>query len=354
MVVTFSGRLLLKKKKGIISWEDGQLSIQEYQPLLTIRLHWQTDKHSKIITRLTHHCTVNAFLFSLSISGKKWGLSINNNNAEFVFCCAKEEILDEWISQLETSITTLKQWHTTSQYYEALGIGLAEAAEKDPSIKNFNDLASFCHNVTTREKCGYLSPSLLIAIQRASLSCASLIGMILERKDRSEIDYQECSVLGSGGFSVVRKGTLILSEGEIVVAVKQIDTNGHPETSPFELISLRRELLILKMVKHPNLLSYFGYVFQDPNYFIITELASCTLQKFISNPESNLSLPVKLRLIKDVCYGVLALHYCGIAHRDLKTENCLVVFINFIFLFLFDRRICHLPSFSVPFILVKQ
>jgi serine/threonine protein kinase len=129
--------------------------------------------------------------------------------------------------------------------------------------------------------------------------------------------------------------------------VKKIDTQGHPLVSPFELQALRRELLILKMIKHPNLIEYYGYMFEDPHYYIITELASCNLLQYLS---SDISIPweIKLHIIRGLCCAVQALHQLGIAHRDLKTENCLLVdYLLFFFSFVnYPNALSHLFVFQ--------
>ena len=110
------------------------------------------------------------------------------------------------------------------------------------------------------------------------------------------------------------------------VAIKQVDESLHPENSAFDLKSLRRELAVLSLVRGDNLLKYRGYCYEEPNYYIITELATCSLKSYIDSRKMEAAdWKSKTKMAVDICKGMIVLHSCGIAHRDLKTENILMI-----------------------------
>jgi hypothetical protein len=326
--VEASGQVLLRKIKGIIYWEEGILSIQVFPPYFA-RLFWTVGGHSRVLLRLEASSTIHLVNYSLSITGKKWGLEFEAGGQAIMFCFSSETRQQHWWTCGNNTIMKLKAWRDIILQYEIIGIQFVNCASENASPANYQALCEFCDSLLL-SKPHFLSRTLLLAVQRLVLNSSEVAQILLERRDFGEI-LQQNLILGSGGFSVVSKGRMEVSGTMIDVAVKKIDTEGHPCVSPFELGALRRELFILKMVKHPTLLAYHGYLYHEPHYYIITELASCNLMNFIelSASSGGLAWEVKVHIVREICTAVHTLHQLDIAHRDLKTENVFLVIISF-------------------------
>lgn len=164
-------------------------------------------------------------------------------------------------------------------------------------------------------------PAIIHLIIRRVTESARMAGKVCNRIARNDFAYDPQDKLGAGGFGCVYSGTY---QGQ-PAAIKLVDESLHPENSAFDLTSLRRELAILSLIQGDNLLQYHGYCYEEPHYFIVTELATHSLKGYL---EAGLLGPsdwnMKAKIAMDVCRGMLALHNCGIAHRDLKTENILL------------------------------
>lgn len=184
-----------------------------------------------------------------------------------------------------------------------------------------------------------------LIIKRVTES-AKLSARVCNRIQRSDFMVHESEKLGSGGFGHVYKGTYQSSP----VAVKRIDESLHPEDSAFDLTSLRRELAVLSLIRAPTLLNYYGYCYEEPNYFIITELADCSLKQYIKSDRlGNNDWKQKNRIAVSIAEGMLVLHNSGIAHRDLKTDNILLVSILFLFDYLSPRYFLLVKRAGVNF-----
>lgn len=125
--------------------------------------------------------------------------------------------------------------------------------------------------------------------------------------------------LGTGRFSKVCVANHKLSG--VTHAVKIID-KGKLVVMEKEL--LRTEIAILKLVRHPNIISLHDVYEDKQNIYIVTELVSggdlySRIEKERSRYTETEARAVMLPLLESVAY----LHRLGIVHRDLKPENIL-------------------------------
>lgn len=124
-------------------------------------------------------------------------------------------------------------------------------------------------------------------------------------------------VLGHGQFGTVREATSLISQQQ--VAVKSISK----EKAGTNLHLLRRELEIMRLLDHPNVIKYFE-TYEDEKYIhIVMEL--CTggdlFDKLIAL--GSLSERHAAEILTSLLLAVSHLHSLGICHRDLKPENFL-------------------------------
>ena len=130
---------------------------------------------------------------------------------------------------------------------------------------------------------------------------------------RSAVTFDE-HVIASGSFKSVHRGTL---QGRSEpIAVLRMRMGGSCEEEAAKLVKLGR---------HPGLVRYFGVCTEGPEQLLLTELAPHgSLDQFLEEREDEVTLPHKLKMLEQICAGMIALSGTGMVHRDLATRNILV------------------------------
>ncbi|KAG5593126.1 hypothetical protein H5410_043640 [Solanum commersonii] len=138
-----------------------------------------------------------------------------------------------------------------------------------------------------------------------------------------EIRWEDISLseeIGQGAFGVVYHGIWKGSD----VAVKVFFGNQRCETT---LLDYKKEIDIMKRLRHPNVLLFMGAVSTQEKLAIITEyMPRGSLFKVLHRNNPPLDLKRRLRMALDVARGMCYLHQRNppIVHRDLKSSNLLV------------------------------
>ncbi|CAI7786117.1 unnamed protein product, partial [Closterium sp. NIES-54] len=79
------------------------------------------------------------------------------------------------------------------------------------------------------------------------------------------------------------------------------------------------------MVRHKNLVQFIGACSHWPRLFIVTELmAKGSVRDVLDRRSVALSLPARLKILRDAARGLDFLHRRGVVHRDLKAANLLI------------------------------
>jgi len=99
----------------------------------------------------------------------------------------------------------------------------------------------------------------------------------------------------------------------------------------FDETDLKREMLILSLVKHENIIKYNGYWEAeiegvDKVYFIMEYADQGTLHKFIA--DKSRAENMKKHILYQISASLAFLHSLQICHRDLSPDNILICSTN--------------------------
>ncbi|MCD7456362.1 Serine/threonine-protein kinase edr1 [Datura stramonium] len=93
------------------------------------------------------------------------------------------------------------------------------------------------------------------------------------------------------------------------------------------LAEFKREVRIMRRLRHPNVVRFMGAITRPPHLSIITEfLPRGSLYRIIHRPHSQIDEQRRIKMALDVAKGMDCLHTSNptIVHRDLKSPNLLV------------------------------
>jgi serine/threonine protein kinase len=134
--------------------------------------------------------------------------------------------------------------------------------------------------------------------------------------------------LGSGSFSQVRKACCPKSGEQVAVKIIDLSAMAAGWNNVKMNLSLEREIALLTAVSakgHPNVLKYIEHAYTGQSLCIVTEFIEgvelfCHVQSKIRLP-----IPEARQIFRQLVNGVSFLHQNGVAHRDLKLENVMLV-----------------------------
>jgi serine/threonine-protein kinase len=132
--------------------------------------------------------------------------------------------------------------------------------------------------------------------------------------------YRVLGRLGGGAMGVV---LLALDERlDRKVAIKLI----RPELSWSDFRErFVSEARAMARVNHPNVLHIHSFgEYQNIPYFVMELVEGRTLDQWLATGPSPPELETALRILRDVCRGVAAIHAADTLHRDLKPSNILL------------------------------
>eukprot|EP00656_Telonema_subtile_P053570 TRINITY_DN7793_c0_g5_i5.p1 TRINITY_DN7793_c0_g5~~TRINITY_DN7793_c0_g5_i5.p1 ORF type:complete len:850 (+),score=168.75 TRINITY_DN7793_c0_g5_i5:121-2670(+) len=135
------------------------------------------------------------------------------------------------------------------------------------------------------------------------------------------IRWQRGELLGQGSFGKVYSG-LDLRTGRLI-AVKQVRI-GKSEEEEKEMHNLEKEVHLMQLLDHPNIIKYLGTERGKGVLNILLEFAPGGSIKGVLNQFGPFSEAVIRRYVGDVVCGLTHLHAEGIIHRDLKPANMLL------------------------------
>jgi len=148
-------------------------------------------------------------------------------------------------------------------------------------------------------------------------------------------EYIKIKTLGSGTYSKVRQ--IQTPNGTFALKISKNNWNDYDGI----LTSFIREVSILSVTSHPNIISMKGMNILDNKYHIHLELLTYDMKVYME-AHKNRSHSDKFSITKQICSGLEYLHNMGIVHRDIKPQNILISFVdNDIVVKITDFGICR-------------
>lgn len=133
-----------------------------------------------------------------------------------------------------------------------------------------------------------------------------------------EESYTFGRFLGEGSYGSVR--VVLHKETQVEYAVKVIDK---AKAGSVQCLMLENEIGVLKLLQHPNII-ILHEVYETPKRtFLVFELATSTLNEYTA--EVALSEREIASITAQITSAIAYMHEFGIAHRDLKLENIVIV-----------------------------
>ena len=139
----------------------------------------------------------------------------------------------------------------------------------------------------------------------------------------ADLDFKE--KIGEGAYGDVYRGYLWGQE----IAIKQIrQDGGKDEADEGTVREFRREMKIMKHLRHPNVVEFLGACISEQSLCLLTEyMPNGSLEDQLARLRREGRRMRESRVVSlslDVVKGLNWLHHKGIIHRDIKSANILL------------------------------
>ncbi|KAJ7740696.1 other/HAL protein kinase [Mycena maculata] len=150
-------------------------------------------------------------------------------------------------------------------------------------------------------------------------------------------------VLGSGAGGTVRLIKGSTKSGGSIFAVKQFRPKRTGESEKEYQKKVTAEFCVGSTLKHPNIIATVDIVSDHGHYYEVMEYAPFDLFSVVMS--GKMCRPEIYCVFRQVCEGVEYLHEMGLAHRDLKLDNCVMTTDNVVKLIDFGTAtVFHYPG----------
>jgi len=147
-------------------------------------------------------------------------------------------------------------------------------------------------------------------------------------------DLHVGQMLGGGEFAEVYKGTLVISNKNIPVAIKTL-RSGATKKDRDDFLG---EAAILGQFNDPNVIVIEGVILKDhPNMIVLEFMSNGALDKYLQQNDTKFTVLQLLGMARGVASGMKYLSELGYIHRDVAARNILVD----------DRQICKVSDFGM-------
>ena len=188
---------------------------------------------------------------------------------------------------------------------------------------------------------------------------------VFEKKKEKNLmeDYLMGKIIGQGAYAVVRQGWDKSSNTQ--VAIKTYEKARIID--PHRKKNVQREIKILKMLDHPNIMKLYEVIDTNKYLHLVCEFISgCSLRSIMkSRGNAGLNEREAKKYFRQLVSAVEYCHNKNVTHRDLKFENVIVddrnnvKLIDFGFSTCFpkDKKVklfCGTPSYMAPEIVSRK
>ncbi|KAH9946008.1 Pkinase-domain-containing protein [Epithele typhae] len=150
-------------------------------------------------------------------------------------------------------------------------------------------------------------------------------------------------VLGSGAGGTVRLIKASTKNGGTTFAVKEFRPKRQGESEREYQKKVTAEFCVGSTLKHPNIIETVDIVTDHGHYYEVMEYAPYDLFSVVMS--GSMSRPEIYCVFRQICDGVEYLHSLGLAHRDLKLDNCVMTKENVVKLIDFGTAtVFHYPG----------
>ncbi|KAI6235676.1 Cyclin-dependent-like kinase 5 [Aphelenchoides besseyi] len=132
-------------------------------------------------------------------------------------------------------------------------------------------------------------------------------------------NYDFCGLIGEGTYGAVYKVTKKTTKQLYACKVMRL----HDEDEGIPSAALR-EIALLKVLNHPNVMRLEEIHHDQENLFIIVEHCEMDLKHYFDSLEGTISSDVVRDLTRQILLGLVHCHVKQILHRDLKPQNILL------------------------------
>ncbi|KAF9456780.1 kinase-like domain-containing protein [Collybia nuda] len=152
-------------------------------------------------------------------------------------------------------------------------------------------------------------------------------------------------VLGSGAGGTVRLIKASSKNGGTVYAVKEFRPKRSGESEKEYQKKVTAEFCVGSTLQHPNIIKTVDIVSDHGHYYEVMEYAPFDLFSVVMS--GKMCRPEIYCVFRQICDGVEYLHEMGLAHRDLKLDNCVMTSENHVKLIDFGTAtVFHYPGKS--------
>ncbi|THH02124.1 hypothetical protein EW145_g6794 [Phellinidium pouzarii] len=150
-------------------------------------------------------------------------------------------------------------------------------------------------------------------------------------------------MLGSGAGGTVRLIKASTRNGGRIYAVKEFRPKRNGETEKEYQKKVTAEFCVGSTLHHPNIIETVDIVSDHGHYYEVMEYAPFDLFSVVMS--GKMTRPEIYCVFRQICDGVEYLHSMGLAHRDLKLDNCVMTGSNVVKLIDFGTAtVFHYPG----------
>ena len=153
--------------------------------------------------------------------------------------------------------------------------------------------------------------------------------MALSKLKFKQVNILKDEILGAGAYGTVYKAKCddLLCAAKCLHPAILYQAGSQAEYSGSPLSRFEREIHLLSSFHHPNIVQYLG-VYEDSDTkqpVLLMELLDQSLTKYLENTLQLIPYHLQVNICHDVVLALSFLHHNGIFHRDLSSNNVLML-----------------------------